>query len=137
MSKKVTARVIPPEERGNILPTKFPNSFLHVEMGIFDWMARLCPGYNGGLWELVELSNGGFFMFLPSEEKVHLVNPMNGSEEHLTPEAAGVAVCLIAMSHLSFQRRDDDIANNYYFLRDYMFDGFDKEETAKLLSITD
>ncbi|MBB9784973.1 antirestriction protein, partial [Escherichia coli] len=67
------------------------------------WMDRLCEDYCGGIWNLYTLNNGGAFMAPEpdddDDETWVLFNAMNGNRAEMSPEAAGIAACLMTYSH--------------------------------------
>ncbi|HFM2503774.1 TPA: antirestriction protein [Escherichia coli] len=66
-------------------------------------MDRLCEDYCGGIWNLYTLNNGGAFMAPEpdddDDETWVLFNAMNGNRAEMSPEAAGIAACLMTYSH--------------------------------------
>ncbi|MEY0099150.1 antirestriction protein [Providencia stuartii] len=90
------------------------------EVVIFTTMGQFCDDYDGGYWEYCTLSNGGAFIYPDlSKETLTLFNPHNGNEAGLSPEAAGIAVCLMMYSLWSFQTESDTLVDRFYQLRDY------------------
>ncbi|MEY0243126.1 antirestriction protein, partial [Providencia rettgeri] len=70
-----------------------------IEGDIFNMMAKCCQTYQGAFWEFSMLSNGGAFIWPDMlETSLHMFNPHNGNEAELSPEAAGIAVCLLVYS---------------------------------------
>ncbi|WP_270571450.1 antirestriction protein, partial [Escherichia coli] len=57
----------------------------------------------GGIWNLYTLNNGGAFMAPEpdddDDETWVLFNAMNGNRAEMSPEAAGIAACLMTYSH--------------------------------------
>jgi hypothetical protein len=103
-----------------------------VEGAVYDWMARLSPGYQGGYWHFYELSNGGFYM-APTLERLHVVSP-NGFEGTLSAEAAGITACLFTFSHLSFVINSDIFAEHYHQLLPF---AIEHAEASLILGATD
>jgi hypothetical protein len=64
---------------------------------------------------MVELTNGGFYLRTGSEPVAFRV-PSNGFEGVMSPDAAGITVCLFAYSHLSFQFPADTCLSRHSFL---------------------
>ncbi|MGJ7255975.1 antirestriction protein, partial [Morganella morganii] len=70
-----------------------------LESDIFTRMSELCDVYYGAFWEFSMLTNGGAFIWPDMiETSLPMVNPHNGNDAELSPEAAGIAVCLITYS---------------------------------------
>ncbi len=90
---------------------------------IFGWMDRLCEDYCGGIWNLYTLNNGGAFMAPEpdddDDETWVLFNVMNGNRAEMSPEAAGIAACLMTYSHHACRTECYAMTVHYYRLRDY------------------
>ncbi|OAT51323.1 antirestriction protein [Providencia heimbachae] len=100
--------------------------FATFEVVIFTIMGQFCDEYAGGYWEYCTLPNGGAFIYPDlSPEKLTLFNMHNmhnihnGNEAVLSPEAAGVAVCLMLYSQWSFRTESELLVERFYQLRDY------------------
>lgn len=91
-----------------------------LESDIFKLMEKMCEVYQGAFWEFSMLSNGGVFIW-PNmlETSLRMFNPHNGNEAELSPEAAGIAVCLMAYSIWSFKTESEVLVEYFYQLRDY------------------
>ncbi len=89
----------------------------------FGWMDRLCEDYCGGIWNLYTLNNGGAFMAPEpdddDDETWVLFNAMNGNRAEMSPEAAGIAACLMTYSHHACRTECYAMTVHYYRLRDY------------------
>ena len=59
---RITALVIPENARLDTLPRHFGARFLRVQDTVFELMRRFATQYDGGFWEMLDLSNGGFYM---------------------------------------------------------------------------
>ncbi len=87
------------------------------EVVIFTTMGQFCDDYQGGYWEYCTLSNGGAFIYPDlGPEKLTLFNMHNGNEGKLSPEAAGVAVCLMLYSQWSFRTESEVLIERFYQL---------------------
>ncbi|EFE53414.1 antirestriction protein [Providencia rettgeri] len=109
-------------QRTHFWQTHFGNvkGFSTFEVVIFTTMGQFCEDYHGGYWEYCTLSNGGAFIYPDlNQEELMLFNPHNGNEAELSPEAAGIAVCLMMYSLWSFQTESDTLVDRFYQLRDY------------------
>ena len=103
----VVASIVPEGRRMEFLPSKFGvTAMLKVEMAVFAWMQRLCPTYNGGYWNFVELSNGGAYMVPSGAETFDLCVEGNGFEDHVSADAAGVIATAFALNGLIWQGLD-------------------------------
>ncbi|MCZ5213524.1 antirestriction protein [Escherichia coli] len=94
-----------------------------LEPRVFGWMDRLCEDYCGGIWNLYTLNNGGAFMAPEpdddDDETWVLFNAMNGNRAEMSPEAAGIAACLMTYSHHACRTENYAMTVHYYRLRDY------------------
>lgn len=124
---KVVATVIADDRRNGTLERYFGRTACFtVEPSIYTFMRRLDPNYVGGMWEFVELSNGGFFMYPRSTEAlIQLSCNMNGASASVSPEVAGLVACIFTMSHMSFSVNgpmQELLSNNYERLMAYAGD---------------
>ncbi|MGV3070798.1 antirestriction protein, partial [Proteus mirabilis] len=69
------------------------------------------------------LNNGGAFMAPEpdddDDETWVLFNAMNGNRAEMSPEAAGIAACLMTYSHHACRTECYAMTVHYYRLRDY------------------
>lgn len=125
----ITASIVDsPAARMQFLPTFFGNAALRIEAGVYNWAGKLIPGYTGGFWQFITLSNGGAFL-QPSLRKPTFTLPLdstNGERVDLSPEGIGIVCTLFALSHLAFalhdERRNRDadlIVTRYEQVREY------------------
>lgn len=116
------ASVVPLSARSNFWQNHFGTvkGFATFEVVIFTIMGQFCDEYTGGYWEYCTLSNGGAFIYPDlSPEKLTLFNMHNGNEAILSPEAAGVAVCLMLYGQWSFRTESELLVDRFYQLCDY------------------
>ena len=108
---QLVATIVPDEQRISFWPQHF------------GWMDRLCEDYCGGIWNLYTLNNGGAFMAPEpdddDDETWVLFNAMNGNRAEMSPEAAGIAACLMTYSHHACRTECYAMTVHYYRLRDY------------------
>ena len=121
----VTASVVPEEKRLDFLPQYMGAHFLKGESLVYDWANRLSRGryrdeaYRGGLWTFFTLSNGGFYMAPVYENRMRVLNLMNGYDGFMGPDAFGITVTLFALCHLAELTQEDRIIDHYHALRDF------------------
>jgi hypothetical protein len=89
-----------------------------VEARIYDLMGQFVADYDGGFWDFYELSNGGFYM-APQMPAVRLSVESNGYDGRMSADAAGITVCLFALSHLAFERNPEVYGRHFHWLRDF------------------
>ncbi|HCM62857.1 MAG TPA: hypothetical protein DIT05_09975 [Morganella sp. (in: Bacteria)] len=106
-----------------------------LEGDIFTRMNELCDVYQGAFWEFSMLTNGGAFIWpdMP-ETTLRLFNPHNGNDAEMSPEAAGIAVCLITYSLWSFRTESEVLVEYFYQLRDY---ALQHDECAAIFRLID
>ncbi len=120
--------------REGALSRYFGARLIRFESVVYGFMRQFAPDYDGGIWQFVELSNGGFYM-LPEGGTFQFAVETNGYEGVLSADAAGITVCLFAYSHLSFQdQRDDLFADHFYRLREY---AIEHAEAGQILAAID
>jgi hypothetical protein len=118
-SGKVEAYPVSRQARMGTLPRHFGPHMMTVEGRVFDLMREYCADYSGGCWQFYELSNGGFYM-VPHLGRVSLSVPSNGYRGEMTADAAGITICLFAMSHLSFEYPQTEVfTRHFHWLRDF------------------
>ena len=106
-----------------------------LEFDFFTRMSELCDVYYGAFWEFSMLTNGGAFIWPDMiETSLPMVNPHNGNDAELSPEAAGIAVCLITYSLWSFKTESTEMVEYFYQLRDY---ALQHEECAAIFRLID
>lgn len=135
---EIQVHCMPDARRGNFWPQYFGDipQWISLEPVIFGWMDQLCEHYNGGIWQFYTLSNGGAFMAPETgeHETWFLFNPMNGNAADMSPDAAGICVCLLAYSHHACRTECEAMTTHYYRLRDY---ALRHPECNAILSIID
>lgn len=117
---QIAAVLLKPQARLACLPRHFGPRYVLVENAVFDMMGRLCPRYTGGYWDFYELSNGGLFMAPAGAEQYRLECDGNGYAGDFTPYVAGIGVCAMTYSQLSFWPNGARMAEMYYRLRDFI-----------------
>ncbi len=123
--QQLVATIVPDEQRISFWPQHFGliPQWVTLEPRVFGWMDRLCEDYCGGIWNLYTLNNGGAFMAPEPDDDDDgtwvLFNAMNGNRAEMSPEAAGIAACLMAYSHHACRTECYAMTVHYYRLRDY------------------
>ncbi|EOY5382722.1 antirestriction protein [Cronobacter dublinensis] len=132
------ATEVPDEMRLSFWPKHFGSipQWITLQPRIFAWMDRFSANYSGGIWSFYTLSNGGAFMAPDADgaDKWHLFNSMNGNSAEMSPEAAGIVICLIEYSHHACRTECDAMTEHYYRLRDY---ALQHRESSAILRIID
>jgi hypothetical protein len=92
---------------------------MQVESRIYDQFREIAPGYDGGFWEFVDLSNGGGYL-APAGETFLIDQPSNYFQGTVSADAAGVIVTLYVLSELSFKYPEEPLfADHFHQLRDF------------------
>lgn len=145
----VVASLVADSARLGFLPKHFGSRrYLKGENAVYNWMGALCPGYRGGYWEFLELSNGSFYMrptgcppqacppgapsaTLPHRMLVRVES--NGFEGDVSADAAGIIATLFALNYLACGGAEE-LADKYYALREF---ALDHPESASILGAID
>ncbi|EPJ3766757.1 antirestriction protein, partial [Providencia stuartii] len=64
---------------------------------------------------------------------LQMFNPHNGNEAELSPEAAGIAVCLLVYSIWSFKTESPVLVEYFYLLRDYAIQHSEQAQIFRLI----
>jgi len=132
----ISAELVPEALRIDVADGLFGMRFpLKLEPAIYKFAEYLSSEYNGGYWDFFRLSNGGFYM-APRLDGAFAVSCENGYEGALSADALGIAACLYAYSHLSFDGNhfDDICAQQYHWLREF---AMEHAEAAGVLAAID
>ncbi len=132
----IVRKLVSDEERLNILPKYSGQHFMTLESQIYQVMGEYCEDYNGGYWDMWELSNGTFYMTpLLAEEKVTMVGRGNYFEGAMSLDAAGIVACLVAFNRLAWSVPEPEHFNElFYGLRDW---ALQHEECGSILAAID
>ena len=117
-TQKIEAYRVPEHARIGTLPRHFGSRMMAFEGKVYDLMGEFVADYDGAFWDFYQLSNGGFYM-APKMPSVRFSVPTNGFDGTLSADAAGIAVCLFALSHLSFDRDGEVFSRHFHWLRDF------------------
>lgn len=116
---RIKATVVAEGARMAFLPRVFgPGLAMAAETVVYGWMKELCADYNGGYWDFIDLSNGGFYMRLSSSKLFAMRVDGNGFGGALSADAASIVASLFAINQLLFQGADH-LHDAYYALRDF------------------
>lgn len=113
---------------------------LNLELYVYNLAKHFYQNYNGGSWKFCTLGN---YWHL-NEDFINVCNPNNFFEEKMTCKSAGISLCLMACSNLSFKFYEIDSnisefwSDYYYFLRSFAFsDAFSEEEKNQIFRFID
>lgn len=116
----ITASIVPVSERINFFPS-ITKQYIHFEQAVYFTAEKLIEGYSGGFWEFVELSDGGKFCYPVSGSTFFVSNSMNYGNAELSPEATGICVFLIMLSHYSMSVYHNGDASEYRRLNELYY----------------
>ncbi len=131
-----TRQLVANDQRAIITADLFGVYFpIQLEPFIFSMASRLSEDYGGGSWFFWKLGNGAFYMAPDSEGQFQVISP-NGWEGFMSADAFGVAVCLFAFSHLSFDEGAFALtcSDHFHLLLEY---ALDHAEARAILAATD
>lgn len=118
-SSTIVATLVPDHLRLRFLLKHFGAHMMRAESAVYDSMRALCSTYNGGFWNFIELSNGGFYLQLQGDQKLTLsVSMGNDFSGELSRDAASITANLFALNQLTHQGLERFV-DPYYWLRDY------------------
>lgn len=127
------------KDRSNFLPKMFQNQptlLMLFENIAFRQAHKLCPEYDGGYWEFVELDNGAFFIYPDFGGTVDCSCAENWAEGELDGRVLGIICTMLALNHLTWLLFEDnskaaEIANKLYFsLQDWIY----RDETGDAIT---
>lgn len=118
----VEGKVVPHSKRLSFLPRKLPKAYMHFERYVYQFASALIKEYDGGFWEFLELSNGGFYIRPSGYEKVTIFVPGNHFEGRVSADAAGVIVCMFALCYIAEDSEDNGVIELYFALKSFIND---------------
>jgi ABC-type transporter lipoprotein component MlaA len=128
------ATLVPSRSRMKAYTTLFGKFGMMFEIGVFDMAGKMIKDkdgkpYDGGLWQYVKLDNGGFFMFpdypadqLRPDGKLRVTYSENYFDDYMSPEAAGLGICILALNHMARESQNQQLATLWEKLDDYYRD---------------
>lgn len=115
------------EDRKNFLVKNFGMAGLRLEQLVYAHADRLCPEYNGGMWEFAYIKKGKQlvpFMYLSEDKPIKMVNSMNFGEAKVCGIAMGLVCTLFALEPLA--HREDKYCKMFHVIRDYIISKYPK-----------
>lgn len=110
---------VPESDRLLMLPKYYGKKhMMRIESSIYRTFDNMCEAYTGGYWEFYEIPNG-FYMAPSSNTDISLTIAGNYFDEALSPDAAGIVVCLFVYCHFAQKLNDDRFADLYHALREF------------------
>ncbi len=117
---RIIVTLVPDAQRLEFLPRHFGRQMLTVERAVYAHLGNLCVDYSGGLWDYLDLSNGGCYM-APHESRGYPIRvDGNGFSGKLDAECAGIVATLFALSHLAMRFPNNErLPARFYQLRNF------------------
>ncbi len=115
----INASIVPNHLRPGTLPKRFPHLYLVFEMSVFNCMDKFVKSYNGGYWEYIDLSNGGFYMSLKSDKPLVVEIHSNDFAETMSADAASLVANLFVYCRLANQHQLDYLIEGFHALREF------------------
>lgn len=132
--ENIIARKCPDSQRKGFLFKHCGNDFIRFEQTIFATMERFNPTYDGGYWNFLNLSNGGFYMSLESDESFPITQASNYFDDVLSADALSIGIGLYVLNMLAWKTESKKYIDAYYSLRDF---ACEHKESAKILAFID
>ena len=130
----IVASIVPLKERLAFLPYYLGTQMTRFENAVYDWMKTLDSEYQGGYWNFLTLSNGGFYVAPASSQVIQpLLHSPNGSMHYVSSDAAGIVATMFALSTV-MEDGEDAIVEHYYQLRDFVAE---HAERSKIFALID
>lgn len=133
----ITRTRVAERSRLNILPRYAGAHMAKLESTIYQVLREYCDTYQGGYWEMYELSNGAFYMAPGTVEPMAMKCAGNWYDGAMTADAAGIVACLVAINRLAWGTTGaarDRFVTLFYALRDY---AIEHAEAAEILGAID
>jgi len=122
INQTVTATEVPETERLAAMDQFLSTKSVEFEIWIYSLMDQFTTGYDGGYWNFYQLSNGGFFMSLMSDEKFQVSIDSNYFKGEMSAEAISIVVNLFAYCLLSEKYQSERFTDLYHNLLAYAYD---------------
>lgn len=119
--KPITRTQCPENLRHEFLPKAVGKYFHRYEMLTLAFMDKACENYDRGYgyWNSYNLSNGGFYMSIRTEDRLKIQWPDNFFKGEMSADAAGIGVSLFAQNALCWEAKSERFNDQFYALRDY------------------
>jgi len=115
----ITAHQVDEKNRTRAVQRHAGPHVFYFETMIYAYLDGLCSDYDGGYWELYELSNGGFYMTPPDTVSYEIRCPGNYYDGTVSADTAGIIACLFAYGALWERTRDDRFIELIGLLKDF------------------
>ncbi len=110
---------VPYHLRSTFLPQKIPHLFLVFETLVYHYAGTFSKDYCGGDWNYYELSNGGFYMSLHSNNDFHVVIG-NYCDGYLSANALSIVATLCALFKLTNEHGQTYLLRSYQQLKEFV-----------------
>lgn len=118
-----THREVTEDARLGFLNAQLGAKCMIFEMTVYGFADRFSSDYNGGFWKFYTVEPEGFYIAPESETPFKVANDMNYFEGELSADAFGIALCLFALSHMTFAPNAPEIlTERFHQLREFALD---------------
>ena len=117
----ITSYCLDEDERMDFLPRHAGDLYLAYEYAVYQLMAKACNEYDGGYWDYMDLSNGGFYMLLTdanSDKQLFMQWDGNYYRGEMSLAAASIGINLFAQNRFA-NKPVDKFTEYYYQLRNF------------------
>ena len=137
---------IPDERRLQFLPAHLPFNLLYMkyEQTVFQLAKEKIPSYNGGVWDFYEIMANGLIapalVWETDKEEIEILT--SNWSTRTNPFTASMAICVIALSNLSFFEKNRDyrdlLVKQYHIIDEWMMNsGDERVDRSAYIDIVD
>lgn len=132
-SASITAKIVSDQNKMAFLPKHYRNHMLWAETQMYHYMKLFVPGYSGGTWNFIDLSNGAGYMSWKHDEPVKMEIDFIGFEGKFSADTASLIVALFVLTALAEKTLEDWAINGYWKLHEFAMQSTDSEIIQKIL----
>ena len=131
---ELTATRVADADRLRVLPQYCGARYMiATENAVYNWMSCLVTGYEVGLWDFYEVSNGTFFMVPCGEKNYNVEFAPNYYSGQMSAEAVGITATLYALNQMANHTAQHHIIELYYALREFAKAHFESAEIMRAI----
>jgi hypothetical protein len=125
----IEAMLVHESKRLAILPKYVgARGMMLFEEYVYGYAGKFAKSYNGGFWNMWELSNGGFYMSPEEDCHWHIEVLSNGFVSSLSSQGLGIVACLFALSHMGNLNGEEHYFKRFHQLRDFACEHKDRAQ---------
>ena len=135
----ITKTLLTGASRTGALSKYFGERDEQFQICVYTLIGRYCPSYQPTTsWDYYALSNGGFFISIPGEDRIVIIDQVSGLDETMTPENASILFNLLAIKRLL---RSEDLSKTnaahlrglFSNLRDFVLQSDESDTITRLI----